>query len=303
MFHTFASRKTQGMKKNYRNYRALASDILRGRWLIHNSGQSFAAAVSLAMDFLSKRTTAQEKEDIGAMLLDADGTDHIGDDSTEETSGLVCIIPVHGTLTKYDNCFGVSTMEIADIIDEYTEREDITGFVLDMDSGGGAVNSVLPLVHAIRRAQAAGKPVIAHVDFACSAAYWISTACDAIFMDNILSEVGSIGAYYQLVDDRHNLQTGEKIITVYAPQSTDKNLGYRNALEGDFKILESELSDTVTEFQNQVKANRPDLDAEAQGVMSGAVFVAPKAIEIGLADGMGELDDCVTNVFVRTHKF
>lgn len=291
------------MKKNYRDNRSLASDILRGRWLIHNSGESIGAAVSMAMDFLARRTTAEEKEDLGVMLLDESGNDHFGGDSLAETSGLVCVIPVHGTLTKYDNCFGVSTMEVADIIDEYAAREDIVGFVLDMDSGGGAVNSVMPLVSAIRRSQEAGKPVVAHVDFACSAAYWISSACDAILMDNILSEVGSIGAYYQLVDDRHNLQTGEKIISVYAPQSTDKNLGYRNALEGDFKVLEGELSDIVTEFQNQVKTNRPDLDHEAKGIMSGAVFSAPKAIENGLADGMGELEDCITNVFVRAHRF
>lgn len=293
----------QGMKKNYRNYKALASDILRGRWLIHNSGESLGAAVSLAMDFLARRTTPEEKEDLGVMLLDSAGDDHFRDNPGSETSGLVCIIPVLGTLTKYDNCFGTSTMEVADIIDEYAAREDIKGFVLDMDSGGGAVNAVMPLVAAIRRAQEVGKPVVAHVDFACSAAYWIASACDAVFMDNLLSEVGSIGAYYQLVDDRHNLQTGEKIITVYAPQSKDKNLGYRNALEGDFKVLEGELSETVSEFQRQVIANRPDLDAKADGVMSGAVFATAKAIELGLADGMGELDDCVTNVFIRTHKF
>lgn len=291
------------MKKNYRDYRSLASDILRGRWLIHNSGESMNAVISMAVNFLARNTTAEEKEDLGVMLMDASGEDHFGDDSTAETGNLVCVVPVHGTLTKYDNCLGVSTMEIADIIDEYAAREDISGFVLDLDSGGGAVNSVMPLVAAIRRAQEAGKPVVAHVDFACSAAYWIASACDAVFMDNLLSEVGSIGAYYQLVDDRYNLQTGEKIISVYAPQSTDKNLGYRNALEGDFKVLEGELSETVTEFQNQVRANRPRLDADAPGVMSGAVFPAHKAIEIGLADSMGNLNDCIENVFIRTHKF
>ena len=93
------------------------------------------------------------------------------------------------------------------------------------------------MIAAIKKIQSMGKPVVAHCDFCASAAYWIASQCDSIFADNFLSEFGSIGVMTQIVDSR-NLASGEKLITIYAEESKDKNLAYRKALDGDYRLMQ-----------------------------------------------------------------
>lgn len=290
------------MEKSYRNNSQLALDIMRGQWLLHNPGQ-FARMARL---FLEKRGTdvrISEKADADKAKLhticgDIFSMDAV-DPSLPEQQQLILVIPMHGVLTKYDNCIGCATMEIVDIIEETLKDRTVCGYVLDIDSPGGAVNAIAPLVAAIKKVQAEGIPIVCHVDQCSSAAYWIATQTDAIFTDNMMSTVGSVGAYMSIVDDRENKQTGERTIDIYAPESKDKNRAYREALDGDYELAEKQLSDTVALFTKAVKEGRKDLQADADGVLTGAMFMAPKAIELGMVDGMNDLQGCIENVYVR----
>jgi protease-4 len=221
-------------------------------------------------------------------------------ETEEETQARrVLVIPVHAEMTKYNNCGNYGTARTAEKASKYVNDPSVAGFVLDIDSPGGASNAVYPLVELIGRIRAAGKPVIAHCDSCYSAAYWVASQCDAVFADNELSGFGSIGAYAQLLDDREDKQTGFKVVTVYAPESTEKNLAYREALDGKPGKLQKELSKLVKAFHAAVKAGRPSLKADADGVLTGAVFQAGEAIDLGLADGMATLEECIQNVFIR----
>ena len=55
--------------------------------------------------------------------------------------------------------------------------------------------------------------------------------------------------------------------------------------------------DTTCEFK--MKGGRPDLKADADGVLTGALFHQDKAVPLGLADGMKSLSECIENVFIR----
>ena len=291
------------MKKSYTNYKALAMDILRGQWLI----QETPALRQAARNFLDKRAVNfgdSDEEGAKAVLCTVKGESFDADMAGENLpvqENLVLIVPIHGTLTKYDNCIGCAAMEVADTLDSFRDRDDVCGFILDIDSPGGACNAIMPVVDAIRRIQETGKPIISHVDQCCSAAYWIASQTDAIFADNLMSSLGSIGAYYCFIDDRTNLQTGEKVIDIYAPESTDKNRSYREALDGKPELAQKELSETVQHFIEAVKSGRPDIKADAPGVMSGAVFETSKAIELGMANAMMDLNSCIENVFIRAN--
>lgn len=290
------------MEKSYRNNSQLALDIMRGQWLLHNPGQ-FARMARLFLERRGTDVRISEKADADKAKLhticgDIFSMDAV-DPSLPEQQQLILVIPMHGVLTKYDNCVGCATMEVVDIIEETLKDRKVCGYVLDIDSPGGAVNAIAPLVAAIKKVQAEGIPIVCHVDQCGSAAYWIATQTDAIFTDNMMSTVGSVGAYMSIVDDRENKQTGERTIDIYAPESKDKNRAYREALDGDCELAEKQLSDTVALFTKAVKEGRKDLQADADGVLTGAMFMAPKAIELGMVDGMNDLQGCIENVYVR----
>ena len=281
-------------KKRQPNYMQLAMDVLRGRWMLYGAER----LLPHALDFLARVPGGMLAAEYEPMLYSGDGA-VVPEDEPERKQNKVMVIPLHGPLTKYWSCGTVSTMDVASDMLVYAAREDIVGFVLDIDSPGGAVNAVAPMTAAVGRIRSMGKPVVVHCDLCASAAYWIASQCDVIFMDNMTSAVGSIGAYVSYLDDRENRQTGERFIDVYALESPDKNKAYREALEGRYEVCQAELSELVGMFHEAVKGGRPDLKADADGVLTGALFHQDKAVPLGLADGMKSLSECIENVFIR----
>ena len=281
-------------KERHPNYVQLAMDMLRGRWMLYGAEQ----LLPHALDFLARAPGGLPAAEYCPMLCSGDG-DAVPDGENERQQGKVMAIPLHGPLTKYWSCGTVSTIDAASDMLEYAVREDIVGFVLDIDSPGGAGNAVAPMTAAIAGIRSMGKPVIAHCDLCASAAYWIASQCDAVFMDNMMSEVGSIGAYATYIDDREDRQSGMRIIDVYASESPDKNKAYQEALEGRYEVCRDELSELVGMFHEAVKTGRPGLMADADGVLTGALFHPARAVALGLADGQKSLSECIENVFIR----
>lgn len=269
----------------------LARDIVQGRWLVADPD----SLVPIARAFLGKMPLDLAAAEADFSLV-ADG---------EKPSGgkqrVVAVVPLRGTMTKYDSCMCPGAATVASKINEYADDGKVAGIVLDIDSGGGSASAVAPIVQAVARAKAHGKPVYAHVDFCGSAAYWVATQCDAIYMDNELSEVGSVGAMAMFTDSSAaNPQTGERTIVVYADESKDKNLAYREALAGNYAAAKAELKPLVEEFRKAVVAGRPSIAADAEGVLTGKMFRTAEAISLGMADAERTLHETIEAVFAIT---
>lgn len=284
---------------NRKNNIQLALDIVRGQWLVADAD----ALLPMALDFLSHIPPKVEAIEFTPMAYSPDVLGRSAlDDGATPGQKCVVVIPIHSTITKYDTCASVGTKTISAELLRLAADKNVVGFVLDIDSGGGACNAIPPMVAAIEKVRSMGKPIVAHCDFCASAAYWIASQCDAIFADNSMSEFGSIGAMARIVDSREN-RCGDKILTIYAAESKDKNLAYRKALDGDFTLMQAELSPIVQEFHSAVKAGRPNLNVDAPGVLSGAVFRAADALKLDMVNAIMDLDASVENVFARaTYK-
>ncbi|WP_289289992.1 S49 family peptidase [Muribaculum intestinale] len=279
-----------------RNNLQLAFDIRRGQWLLYNAEALLPAALS----FLNRLpvTLDMPEFNVSAYAENSDGT-LCGSEPDNDTK-IVTVIPIIGTITKYDSCGTVGAISIAEAISDAASNNNSIGVVLDIDSGGGSTNAIPFVVEAIRKVQAAGKPIVAHCDLCASAAYWIASQCDAVFADNDLSVFGSIGVMAQFVDDS-NTPDGNHIITIYAKESPDKNLSYRKALQGDYELAQEELSPFVTAFHEAVKKSRRRLQADADGVLTGGTFLSHQAIDVGLVDDILTLENTIQNVFIRAH--
>lgn len=279
----------------YKNNTQLAFDILRGLWLLRDA----EALLPYAKAFIHRENLNLEENTTKPRLYSESGDYDDILQKPDIEAKKVAVIPLHGATIKYWNCSNDGTLALAEYMEVCASREDVIGFVLDVDSPGGAVNSIMPLVQAIRFVRSMGKPIVAHCDQCASAALWIASQCDAVYMDNEMSEIGSLGAYASVLDNRTNLQTGEKIIYVYADESSDKNKAVREALEGRYDTMKKELSTLVERFRTAVEKGRPKLDTKAEGVLTGAMFYTQDAIAVGLADGQLSLQECIENVFIR----
>lgn len=289
----------------------LMSQIYRGMWFIH---PGFAMSQGATLEQLMNRdwngrdqATDLNKErsraEFPVAAIAKSGEIFAGTDSFDKApAGSTAIIPLKGTMLKYGTMCTYGTEEIAGAMLQAGQHRNISGIVLDIDSGGGAVDAVAPMVQAIDKIRTQSKkPVVASCDLAASAAYWAASACTRIVANNKISaEFGSIGVMMSFHDIKPMYEKmGVKFHAIYAPESDWKNRPFQLALEGKYdEIEQEELSPLAIAFQNAVKANRQGkLNLEIPGLLNGRMFFADNAKDqalnakaVGFVDEVGSID-------------
>lgn len=297
----------------------LMSQLLKGKFFLRP--EIALGLGAQAADILNRtERNSRERRSIRLALVAPSGLvrssllfDEDDDEAEEETGspyddapeGSVAIIPVKGNMLKYGTMCEYGTREIASFMRDAVAHNNIAAIVLDVDSGGGAVDAVAPLVDVIRMAKAAGKPVVASIDMACSAAYWVASESDYIVADNgISAEVGSVGVMMSLVNMKAYYE--EKGITfhhIYSSESSEKNKPFQLAMEGKYELIrEEELDPLARGFQQAVKANRAGkLNTQAKGILNGKTYFADEAQALGLIDRVGTGTTAVEIALAKSH--
>ena len=220
-------------------------------------------------------------------------------DFNKAPEGSVAVVSLRGDMLKEGTMCSYGTEEIAAVIREAASSPKIIGIRLDIDSGGGAVDAIAPMLDAIHYAQENGKPVVACCDLCASAAYYVACHCNKIMADNNISaEFGSIGVMMQFPDyAKYYEKMGIKVHTIYSDLSTHKNAPFEAALKGDYKsIKEEQLNPLAREFQNTVKEHRKNLDTKVEGILNGRMFFAEDALKNGLIDAIGTHEQATEEV-------
>lgn len=186
----------------------------------------------------------------------------------------------------------------------------IKAVVLNISSGGGMVDGTEALANDIYDfLRIYKKKVYASVQgYAMSAAYWIASGADYIYLSENTTIVGSIGTMITIYNDAGFLERmGVREINIYAPLSTEKNAAYDEALAGQFQKMQEYLSAQNNVFVYGVLKGRrkkigipADIKAEnltpenAPMQLMGSEYVGKSAIAAGLADGVKSLNDVIT---------
>jgi protease IV len=172
------------------------------------------------------------------------------------------------------------------------EDDGAKAIVLLVNSPGGSPVQAGIMYDEIKRLRAKyNKPVYAVVEESCaSAAYYTASAADRIFVDKA-SIVGSIGVlmdgfgFTGLMDklgiERRLLTAGENkgFLDPFSPQ-TDKQRQYAQAM----------LEQIHQQFIAAVKAGRGKRLKETPELFSGLFWTGQQAVDMGLADQLGNLD-------------
>ena len=252
--------------------------------------------------FTSERLS--DKQPIGRafvapQLASGQGSSTARGDFSKAPEGSVAVIALKGDMLKEGTMCSYGTEETAAVIREAAASKKIIGIRLDIDSGGGAVDAIAPMLDAIRFSQSKGKPVVASCDLCASAAYYVACHCDRIVADNQISaEFGSIGVMMQFPDyAKYYEERGIKIHTIYSNLSDWKNAPFEAARKGDYKSIREETLDPLArQFQEAVRSHRPGLDQETDGILNGRMFFAKDALRVGLIDMVGTSDTATEEV-------
>lgn len=206
----------------------------------------------------------------------------------------IAVIPVKGTMLKYGTYCAWGADELTHVLNAAYASKQVAAVLLDMDSGGGAVSSVPIWKAALEKRN---KPVLVHADVMCSAAYYAGIYADHMMLTNDISAmVGSIGVMVSWPDYTKALEErGIVVRTVYADQSTHKNKEFQEAQNDNYGPLKTNLLNPLAiQFQDAVKAKRPNLQTDVEGILAGKTFGAQDALKYGLVDSIGGIDDAVS---------
>ncbi|WBU54746.1 S49 family peptidase [Paracoccus sp. SCSIO 75233] len=170
--------------------------------------------------------------------------------------------------------------------------------------GGSPVQSSLIAARIRRLAEKHEVPVHAFVeDVAASGGYWLASAADKIWADEC-SVVGSIGVIsggfgFQDFIARHGIE--RRIHTAGASKSQLDM--FRAEKPEDVERLKRLLDDMHRIFIAQVKSRRGERLAARDEVFSGEFWLARRAQDLGLIDGIAHLGPKMREVFGDKIRF
>ncbi|MFT4532818.1 MAG: protease-4 [Saprospiraceae bacterium] len=208
----------------------------------------------------------------------------------------IAIVYAEGTISYGTDAKGsISEAKYLKIFEKIKNDDDIKAMVLRVNSGGGSSITSDILWRAIENVKAAGKPVVASFgDYAASGGYYIAAGADTIVSaPNCLT--GSIGVFMMfpnmtgLMNDKLGVNFDEvKTHPMAVGLSPVKDL-----TDAEKELLQKGTDDIYEQFLNRVAEGRGMTRDEVHEVAQGRVWTGTKALEIGLVDVIGGIDDAV----------
>ncbi len=214
----------------------------------------------------------------------------------EGQSGRIVILPVEGGIDDPMARF------VAECCRELIERGDADAVVLRVDSGGGGVSPSDRIWKCVEDLKASGLPIVASFGgTAASGGYYISCAADDIVAEPTCV-TGSIGVIAQILTLQGLAdKVGITPTTIVATNSPDKDVAndiFRSWGVRDRDVVLGILNSAYDTFTERVAAGRKtkfnSID-EVRQVATGAVFTADDALDVGLIDQIGYLEDAIAS--------
>jgi ClpP class serine protease len=200
-------------------------------------------------------------------------------------------VSIVGVLTKYDTWWAGSK-SIIKTLEAIEANESIQTVVLVVDGPGGYSHAIQDLGEYIR---SMSTTTVAFVeDMAASAHQQLVASCNVCFANNKMAIMGSIGTYQTVFDDTGFWESmGIKVEDIYAPESDKKNESYRAWVDGDPSKIKAETSVWAKDFITKMKELKPGIDSNQKDIYKGITIHASEALEIGLIDGIGTIQDAL----------
>ena len=206
----------------------------------------------------------------------------------------VAVIYAEGNIVDGSDPEGVAGDRFAKIIADVRADKDVKAVVLRVNSPGGSVmasEKIKAELDLLRE----NVPVIAsYGDYAASGGYWISANCDYIF-SNATTLTGSIGVFSMIPDIGGTIKN-KLHVTVTPVKSNDHAdmLGMMRPLTpNEEAYMQASVERIYTKFTSIVAEGR-DMTVEAvDEIAQGRVWTGAEALEIGLVDQIGTLEDAI----------
>lgn len=205
----------------------------------------------------------------------------------------VAVLHMDGEIVEGKDYADIAADRFVKEIDALRKDKNVKAVVLRVNSPGGSVSASVKIRKALDLLQKE-KPLVASFgNYAASGGYWISNGCEHIFSD-AATITGSIGVFSMIPEfGGVAKKVGVGVATVGSNKHSDMFSLMRPFDAQELAYMQASVEDIYDSFVGLVAASRnmtvPQVDAIAQG----RVWTGADALEIGLVDAIGTLEDAI----------
>lgn len=223
------------------------------------------------------------------------------------TSGpKIALIEVTGVISDEDSRARISLAERPSIVvetknalDRAADDPDVAGILLRINTPGGSVSASDTLHHEIEVWKTEQKrPVVSYLNgLATSGGYYVAMASDRV-VAHPAAVTGSIGVVMPGLSIEGLMEKyGVVDQTLTSGPFKDAGSLLRDMTPQERAQLSSVIADLFARFEDVVAKGRPSLTREKVAALSdGRVYSAQQALDAGLVDQLGYLEDAVAEI-------
>ncbi len=179
-------------------------------------------------------------------------------------------------------------------LQELREDDDVKAVVIRVNSGGGSAFASEQIWHEVKLLKEKKPVVISMGGMAASGGYYISCEGNLIFAEPT-TLTGSIGIF-GMVPDASELMTnkiGLKSDVVKTNALSDFGGAFRPFNEVEAQAMQRYVNDGYELFTTRVADGRKMKQDDVKKIAEGRVWTGEQALEIGLVDKLGDLDEAI----------
>ena len=180
-----------------------------------------------------------------------------------------------------------------DAIEDAVENRRVKAIVLRIDSPGGSALSSDIIWQALMKAKEKKPLVVSMGNVAASGGYYLAVAGDEIYATD-MTITGSIGVFATVPNAKGFFDSVG--INASKVETHDNALGYSliQAPEGEFRgVIKEGIEHVYDTFKQRVASGRGMTLEAVEEVAQGRVWTGEQALENGLLDGLGGMDEAL----------
>ena len=216
------------------------------------------------------------------------------DEEQNSSENKIAIVNVEGTIVTGEASYNVAGSDtIVKNIRNAIKDTSVKALVLRVNSPGGDVWASELITNALDEFKSSGRPIVTSMgDIAASGGVWVTTLSDEIWAKNE-TITGSIGVY-GIIPTLDGIYEWAGIqvdgVTSTKAGEWDERLPMPEYVT---KAIQAGIDHTYNKFVSKVAENRMVPDIEILSIAGGRIWSGEKALQLGLVDKIGDLDDAV----------
>jgi protease-4 len=214
-----------------------------------------------------------------------------------DPAATIAVVPVSGFIFAGDSGSGPRTGTADWVVRALRAAGDdpaVRAVILEVDSPGGSITGADLIHREVGRLKEKGAKVVALLQgVAASGGYYVSAGADRI-VAYPTAITGSIGTILQTVSVEGLMEKlGVEAVTIKTGEFKDTGSPFRSPTEKDIAVLQAIADEAHDRFVSVVAEGRGMPADEARAVADGRILSARQAVDAGLVDELGHLEEAV----------